>query len=131
MFPRQSFPAGDVKNLKRILKRCLRNDYFCIVKNVRKILPYLKNKYLLTIIGLSVWVIFFDKNDLKTQLELRQKVKLLEKERDYFSHEISVINTEIKELTTNPKALEKFAREKYLMKRDNEDIFVIVEQKKP
>lgn len=98
---------------------------------MKKILPYIKNKYLLTLIGLAVWVVFFDKNDLKTQLELRHKVKLLEKERDYFSHEISVINNEIKELTTNPKALEKFAREKYLMKRDNEDIFVIVEQTKP
>lgn len=64
-------------------------------------------------------------------MELRQKVKQLEKERDYFSQEIAVINTEIKEITTNPKALEKFAREKYLMKRDNEDIFVIVEQKTP
>jgi cell division protein FtsB len=102
--------------------------YFCIVK---KILPYIKNKYLLTVIGLAVWVIFFDKNDLKTQLELRQKVKQLEKERDYFSQEISIINNEIKELTTNPKTLEKFAREKYLMKRDNEDIFVIVEQSQP
>ncbi len=99
--------------------------YFCSMK---KILPYIKNKYLLTLIGLAVWVIFFDKNVFKTQLELRQKVKQLEKERDYFSQEISVINNEIKELTTNPKTLEKFAREKYLMKRYNEDIFVIVEQ---
>ncbi len=98
---------------------------------MKKILPYIKNKYVITIIGLAVWVIFFDKNDLKTQLELRQKVKQLGKERDYFSQEITVINTEIKELTTNPKTLEKFAREKYLMKRDNEDIFVIVEEKKP
>ncbi len=97
---------------------------------MKKVLPFIKNKYLLTLIGLTVWVIFFDKNDLKTQMELRQKVKALEKERDYFSHEIDAINNEIKELTTNPKTLEKFAREKYLMKRDNEDIFVIVEQKK-
>lgn len=102
--------------------------YFCVMK---KILPYIKNKYLLTLIGLAVWVIFFDKNDLNTQLELRQKVKQLEKEKDYFSQEISVINNEVRELTTNPETLEKFAREKYLMKRDNEDIFVIVEQTKP
>jgi cell division protein FtsB len=101
------------------------------MKGIKRILPYVKNKYLLTLIGLTVWVIFFDKNDLKTQLELRSKVKQLEKERDYFSQEITIINTELKELTTNPKTLEKFAREKYLMKRDNEDIFVIVEEKKP
>lgn len=98
---------------------------------MKKVLPYIKNKYLLTLIGLAVWVIFFDKNDLSTQLELRSKVKQLEKERDYYAQEITVINSQIKELTTNPKTLEKFAREKYLMKRDNEDIFVIVEEKKP
>ncbi len=97
---------------------------------MKKILLILKNKYLLTIIGLLVWVIFFDKNDLGTQLELRQQVKQLEKERNYFSQEISVITSDIKELTTNPNTLEKFAREKYLMKRNNEDIFVIVENKK-
>ena len=95
---------------------------------MRKILPYIKNKYLLTVIGLAVWIIFFDKNDVSTQLELREKVSLLQKEKDYFTQEIDVINTQVKELTTNPEALEKFAREQYLMKRDNEDIFVIVEQ---
>lgn len=97
---------------------------------MRKILPYIKNKYLITVIGLGVWVIFFDKNDLSTQLELREKVRQLEKERDYFAHEIDIINNQVKELTTNSEALERFAREEYLMKRDNEDIFVIVEQVK-
>ena len=97
---------------------------------MKKIISFLKNKYLLTLIGLVVWVVFFDKNDLGTQVELRQQVKQLEKEKNYFSHEISVITSDIKELTSNPKTLEKFGREKYLMKRNNEDIFVIVEDKK-
>lgn len=96
---------------------------------MKKLLHILKNKYFITIIALTVWVVFFDKNDLKTQLDLRQKVKQLEKEKNYFSQEITSLNNEILELTTNPKTLEKFAREKYLMKRNNEDIFVIVEEK--
>jgi cell division protein FtsB len=95
---------------------------------MKKIVPVLKNKYLLTIIGLSVWVIFFDKNDLSTQIELRKDVKKLEEERNYYAQEIASITSDIRELTTNPKTLEKFAREKYLMKRDNEEIFVIVEE---
>ncbi len=97
---------------------------------MKRLLYVLKNKYLLTIIGLGVWVIFFDKSDLKTQLELRKEVQKLEEERNYFAKEIHIITSDIKELYTNPKTLEKFAREKYLMKRDNEDIFVIVEEKK-
>jgi len=55
---------------------------------------------------------------------------LLEEERNYFAREIHSITSDIKELYTNPKTLEKFAREKYLMKRDNEEIFVIVEEEK-
>src|ERR1700749_1532789 len=98
---------------------------------MKKVFSFIKNKYLLTLVGLLVWVVFFDKNDLRTQLELHRQVRQLEKERNYFSQEISAITADTKELTTNPKTLEKFAREKYLMKRNNEDIFVIVEDKKP
>ena len=97
---------------------------------MKKVISVLKNKYLLTLIVLTVWVIFFDKNDFSTQIELRREVKQLEEERNYYAHEIAGITSDIRELTTNPKTLEKFAREKYLMKRDNEDIFVIVEEKK-
>ncbi len=95
---------------------------------MKKSLTIITNKYLLTILGLAVWVVFFDKNDLKTQVDLRKDVKLLEEERHYFAQEISEITSDLKELMTNPKTLEKFAREKYRMKRDNEDIFVIVEE---
>jgi cell division protein FtsB len=75
-----------------------------------------------------VWIVFFDKNDLKTQLELRDDVKKLQEERNYYAAEIKQITSDISELNTNPETLEKFAREKYLMKKDNEDIFVIVEE---
>lgn len=95
---------------------------------MKKLIYFFKNKYLLTLVVLAVWVAFFDKNDLNTQLELRKDVKKLEEERNYYANEIATINADIQELTRNPKTLEKFARENYLMKRDNEDIFVIVEK---
>jgi len=95
---------------------------------VKKIFNIIRNKYLLTIIGLVVWIVFFDKNDLKTQLELRDDVKKLQEERNYYAAEIKQITSDISELNTNPETLEKFAREKYLMKKDNEDVFVIVEE---
>lgn len=97
---------------------------------MKRIPSPLRNKFLLTIVGLVVWLAFFDKNDLGSQIELRQQVKQLEKDKNYFAQEISVITSDIKELASNPKALEKFAREKYLMKRNDEDVFVIVEDKK-
>ena len=95
---------------------------------MKKVISIFKNKYFLTVIALSVWVVFFDKNDLKTQIELRKEVKQLTEERNYFAKEIHV-TSDLNKLYTDPKTLEKFAREKYLMKRDNEDIFVLVEKK--
>jgi cell division protein FtsB len=97
---------------------------------VKKAISILKNKYLLTVIALSVWVIFFDKNDLSTQIDLKKQVKQLQEERNYYAHEIAGFTSDLRELNTNPKTLEKFAREKYMMKRDNEDIFIIVEETK-
>jgi len=79
-------------------------------------------------VGLVVWLTFFDRNDIFTQYDLRQQVLKLEKERNYYLQEIIANNQAIDELHTNQKSLEKFARETYLMKRDNEDIFVIVKK---
>jgi cell division protein FtsB len=121
-----------VDNVFKLQQIAVENTLFLskLVIQMKNIISIIKNKYLLTVIGLSIWVIFFDKNDLKTQLELRREVKQLEEERNYFAREIHSITSDIKELYTNPKTLEKFAREKYLMKRDNEEIFVIVEEEK-
>lgn len=73
-----------------------------------------------------IWVIFFDKNDLLSQYQLRQKLQQLRTERNYYETEIAKNKNDMNELRTNPENLEKFAREKYQMKKDNEEIFVIV-----
>jgi cell division protein FtsB len=86
----------------------------------------LKNKYFLTTLAIITWLLFFDKNDVFTQWDLIQKCKKLEKERDYYLSEIQSNKVSLNELETNKKSLETFAREKYLMKRDNEDVFVFV-----
>jgi cell division protein FtsB len=92
-------------------------------------LSFLKNKYLLTTIGFLVWISFFDNNDFFSQLEYRNKLHALELDRKYYQEEIKKNHKDMIELMTNPKNLEKFAREKYLMKKDNEDVFVIVDEK--
>lgn len=90
------------------------------------LLKILKNKYFLTCIGIFVWLLFFDKNDVFTQWDLIQKCKKLEKERNYYISAIEDNRFHLNELATNKKSLETFAREKYLMKKDNEDVFVFV-----
>ncbi|MBK6985862.1 MAG: septum formation initiator family protein [Bacteroidetes bacterium] len=92
------------------------------------ILKILKNKYFLVIIGLIVWLLYFDKNDVFTQFELVEKCNKLNTEKEYYIAEIENNKKEILELQTNKESLETFAREKYLMKRDNEDVFVLVKK---
>lgn len=71
-------------------------------------------------------MVFFDKDDVLSQHQLRKKLHQLQEEKNYYQEEITKSSGEINELKTNPANLEKFAREKYLMKKDNEEIFVIV-----
>ena len=89
-------------------------------------IEFVWNKYFLSLLGIIVWVCFFDKNDFMSQYELRQKLHQLKTEQQYYMDEIEKSKHDINELRTNSASLEKFAREKYLMKKDNEEIFVIV-----
>ncbi|MFI5138728.1 MAG: septum formation initiator family protein [Sphingobacteriales bacterium] len=89
-----------------------------------------RNKYFLVSLAFVVWMIFFDKNDLFSQYQYRQQVSKLKQERDFYQKETAKVTKDLDELTSNPQKLEKFAREKYLMKKDNEDVFVIVPAKK-
>jgi cell division protein FtsB len=90
------------------------------------LLNLIKNKYFLTIIALIVWLLFFDKNDIFTQRETVAKLNKLKTNQQYYREEIKKDSIALIELKTNKESLEKFAREKYLMKKDNEDVFVFV-----
>lgn len=90
------------------------------------ILKILKNKYFLVVVGLFFWLLYFDKNDVFTQFDLIKKCNKLNSEKEYYITEIENNKKEVIELQNNKKSLETFAREKYLMKRDNEDVFVFV-----
>ena len=93
---------------------------------MKRLINLFKNKFFLVTIAFVVWMIFFDKNDLFSQYQYHQQVKKLKQERDFYQKETAKVSKDLDELTSNPQKLEKFAREKYLMKKDNEDVFVIV-----
>lgn len=97
------------------------------MKNASFWLKLLRNKYLLVVLVLAVWLLFFDKNDLFSQFARKTEVKKLESDVQYYKDEIARNRKEMLELQSNPKLLEKFAREHYLMKKDNEDIFILVQ----
>lgn len=83
------------------------------------------NKYLVTGIAFAVWMAFFDRNDLMLQLRRIHELSKLQESEKAMSLQISDTRHELQLLKTNPETLEKYAREKYLMKKDNEDLFII------
>ena len=93
---------------------------------MKRLLELLRNKYFLAVAGFAVWMMFFDKNDMISQYEYRSQVNKLQQEKDFYTKEITAIQKDLKELDSNLNTVEKFAREKYFMKKDNEDVFVIV-----
>jgi cell division protein DivIC len=100
------------------------------MKLLTRIPAWLKNKYFLTTVGFIVWILFFDTRDFITS-HFRERAELvkLEKSKQYYEQQIAATKQELDQLKTNPALLEKYAREKYLMKRDNEDLFLIKEDK--
>ena len=84
------------------------------------------NKYYLSVAVFAVWMLFFDHNDVFTQIQYRLKLMQFERDKEYYEKELIKVRADYVELNTNVSKLEKFARERYLMKKDNEDIFVIV-----
>src|ERR1700712_4680135 len=95
-----------------------------------KIPSWLKNKYVLTALCFAVWILFIDDRDfITTHFRHVTELHKLEARKVYFEGQILTVRKELDQLKSNPATLEKYAREKYLMKRDNEDLFVIKQAK--
>jgi len=99
---------------------------------MKRLLELFRNKYFLAIVAFTVWMLFFDKNDMLSQYEYRAEVNKLQEENNFYQKETAAVKKDLTELDSNLNTAEKFAREKYFMKKDNEDVFVIVkaEEKK-
>ncbi len=88
----------------------------------------LKNFYFVTGISFLVWMVFLDSNDLISRFKLGAKLRNLNSEKEYYQEKIADVQKDREELMTDRELLEKFAREKYLMKKETEDIFIIQEE---
>ena len=92
---------------------------------------WLRNKYLLATVFFTVWMLYFDHNDLFQQVARTRERKDLIQSRDYYRKEIEQTQQELTEIRRNPASLEKFAREKHLMKKEHEEIYLIAKEKNP
>ena len=92
-----------------------------------KAIRFLKNKYLIATVLFLVWMLFFDHNNIFLHLQYRKELSELKTSKKYYQEQIDKTREEVELIKTNPQALEKVAREQYLMKKDNEDVFVVKE----
>lgn len=90
---------------------------------------WIKNPYLITFAFFAIWMLFIDENSMITQYKKWEELSELGKKKQYYQQQIKIATTAYNELTENAESQEKFAREHFWMKRDNEDVFVIVQNK--
>ncbi|MCO4805686.1 MAG: septum formation initiator family protein [Flavobacteriales bacterium] len=79
-------------------------------------------------ISFVMWLAFFDQHNLINQVEFKAELYKLNQDKDYYQHEIVQIKEDLQELLSDNRKLEKFARERYYMKKTNEEIFVFVDE---
>ena len=89
---------------------------------------WLRNKFFIAAAAFIVWVSFFDERDIFTMNRYRHELRGLQKSKQYYTDQIAKEKTELENLRYNPATLEKYAREKYYMKRDGEDLFLVPEK---
>ncbi len=92
---------------------------------MRKLSNTFKNKYFITGIAFAMWMLFFDRNDLSLQLKRVNELHKLQESEKTMDKQIADTKQELELLKTNPETLEKYAREKYLMKKENEDLYIV------
>ncbi|WP_290794497.1 FtsB family cell division protein [Flavihumibacter sp. UBA7668] len=97
------------------------------MQNILSHIPsYLKNKYLLAVLLFAVWMVFFDDRDvITTHFRYKKELRNLEESKEYYQQQIAETRAELQLLEKDPKTLERYARERYRMKKANEDVYII------
>ena len=92
-----------------------------------KFFRFFINKYVITTVIFVVWLFFFDSNNILSNLKTRDKLNELKKQKRFYLDEIEKDSTMIQKLLYDTSEIEKFAREKFQMKKKNEDVFLIID----
>ncbi|QMU30244.1 FtsB family cell division protein [Adhaeribacter radiodurans] len=91
---------------------------------------FIRSFYFISTVTFLVWMVFFDSNDFMTQYQMSKKLNDLEADKEYYVQKIAEVQKDRTELMSNPELLEKYAREKYYMKRPTEEVFILVKKPK-
>ncbi|GAB4427185.1 MAG: septum formation initiator family protein [Bacteroidia bacterium] len=94
----------------------------------QRIRHYAGTKYFLVLAFTGVWMLFFDRYNLVSQYQMKQQLETVERDRTHYREALRLIEAEQQKMGSDTEALENYAREKYQMKRANEDVYVIVRE---
>lgn len=95
------------------------------MRQVTSIISFFRNKYILTLTVFAFLMLFIDHNDIFNQLDRKKQLNDLLASKKFYQQQIDQTKKNLADLQNNAAALEKYAREKFLLKRDNEDIFMV------
>jgi cell division protein DivIC len=95
---------------------------------LKKLPKAFRNFYIVSLAIFIIWMLVLDSNNLIARYQLSAKLGALEDEKEYYEEKIKEVQKDRDELFGDRESIEKFAREKYLMKKESEDIFVVVEE---
>lgn len=130
-----------MKELSKYTKFCLNkktlNSYLCKnqspVETLRRLLEklprFMRNQYFIAILIFLVWIVFIDRNNLISQYRLRKQLNNLKQQEQFYIKASQQDSIELYKLRNDSAYMEKVGREKYLMKRDSEDIYIIGRKK--
>lgn len=92
---------------------------------MKKILRILTNKFLLTGAAFAVWMVYFDQNNWSAQEQRKKELRETERNIAYLNDQIRKMEVEHQAITLDPERLEQYARERYKLKKENEDLYII------
>ena len=98
------------------------------IKDTR-VFKFVWNRYFVLTVAFAVWMIFFDQNSFFVHRELDKQIKLLEVDESYYQEHLDTEAEKLNQLNSNPAEIERIAREKHFLKKDDEDIFIIQQEK--
>ena len=91
---------------------------------LKKITPFIANRYFMVALGFFVWMLFFDQRDFFKQRERAAELKKVEAAKKYYQDEIAKTKKQLNNLQNNPASVEKYARERYLLRREGEEVYL-------
>ena len=91
---------------------------------IKKLIPFIVNRYFIVSVAFIVWMLFFDQRDYFQQKERSGELEKVEAAKKYYQVEIDKTQKQLNSLQNNPAAIEKFARERYLLRREGEEVYL-------